>query len=251
MAISEKRILSKAKSRVNLKARTTPRRRPRRSTKEVIDRILDAACVEFEQHGYAGAKTAAIARKAGVAEPLIFNHFGSKAKLFHDSIFKPLEQHILDFCATHLVDPDNPDSFRDYTREYILKLIQFIERHSRMLTSLAAAQMYRSDQVQGLSQVESLNSYFSQATALANKNHPGKIKIDFKLLGRVSFATILACVIFKDWLFPDGLASEREITAAIIGFILEGLSANDQAKSSAPRQVRPQSAAGALRTTRS
>ena len=70
----------------------TPKRK-RRSTEEIIDRLMEAACEEFERSGYAGSKTAEIARKAGVAEALIFSNFGSKAKLFQDSIFKPLDRH--------------------------------------------------------------------------------------------------------------------------------------------------------------
>ena len=68
---------------------------------------MEAASEEFEHNGYAGTTTAAIAQKAGVAEWLIFNHFGSKAKLFHDSIFKPLNQQFLDFCVTRLADTED------------------------------------------------------------------------------------------------------------------------------------------------
>ena len=64
------------------KKKTKQTRRPRRSTEEIVDNIMEAACDEFERNGYPGTKTAAIARKAGVAEALIFSNFGSKARLF-------------------------------------------------------------------------------------------------------------------------------------------------------------------------
>jgi AcrR family transcriptional regulator len=65
---------------------------------------LEAGCEEFERKGYAGTETAAVAQKAGVTEALIFNHFGSKAKLFHDSIFKPLDRHFVNFRSSHVVN---------------------------------------------------------------------------------------------------------------------------------------------------
>lgn len=40
--------------------------------------ILDAALVEFGAHGFAGARTAAIAERAGVSTQLITHHFGGK-----------------------------------------------------------------------------------------------------------------------------------------------------------------------------
>jgi AcrR family transcriptional regulator len=217
------------------KTKTKQTRRLRRSTEEIVDNIMEAACDEFERNGYLGTKTAAIARKAGVAEALIFSNFGSKARLFHDTIFKPLDRHFLEFCATHLVDPGDAAALRKETRQYILELRQFIGRHSRMFSSLVAAQMYASDNVRGLSEIDGLHNFFSQAAEVNRKRLTGKPRIDPKLLARVSFVSILACVIFKDWLFPEELASEEEITAAISDFIMDGLNANADRRVSAPR----------------
>ena len=44
--------------------------------------LLDAALVEFSAHGRAGARTSAIARRAGVNKQLISHHFGGKDGLY-------------------------------------------------------------------------------------------------------------------------------------------------------------------------
>jgi AcrR family transcriptional regulator len=132
-------------------------RRPRRSTEEIKDRLMEAACDEFERNGYAGTTTAAIARRARVAEALIFSHFGSKAKLFQDAIFKPLNKHFLEFTSTHLVDADDVVGLRLGTHQYIAELRGFLERHSKMLVSLVVAQMYTSENVEGVSGVQGLH----------------------------------------------------------------------------------------------
>ena len=161
-----------------------------------------------------------------MTEALIFSNFGSKARLFHDSIFKPLNQHFVQFCATHLVEADDAEGAKAWTREYTRELQKFIADHSMMLKTVIAANMFASDSVPGLGQVEGLHDFFSRTTAKSMKRLSEKPRIHPKLMSRVSFATILACVVFKDWLFPEGLASAGEISAAISDFILEGLNAN-------------------------
>jgi AcrR family transcriptional regulator len=46
------------------------------------ENIIAAAAALFERKGFAGTKTAEIAREAGVAEVTLFRHFGGKEQLF-------------------------------------------------------------------------------------------------------------------------------------------------------------------------
>jgi AcrR family transcriptional regulator len=202
------------------------KRRRRRSSEEIIDRLIEAACDEFEHNGYAGAKTATIARKAGVAEALIFSNFGSKAKLFQDAIFKPLNRHFLDFRAAHGVDTSDKKAMDKGARRYIDELQEFVGRHSRMLMSLFVAQLYAPDNLGGLSHIQGLHDYFSRATAMATDRLVKPPRIHPRLMARVSFATIMACIVFRDLLFPKGLATRDEIRAAISDFVMDGLNAN-------------------------
>jgi AcrR family transcriptional regulator len=50
------------------------------------EKILNAATLLFEERGYAGTTTAAIAGKAGVAEITLFRHFKGKEPLFQSSL---------------------------------------------------------------------------------------------------------------------------------------------------------------------
>ncbi|MER7134581.1 TetR/AcrR family transcriptional regulator [Streptosporangium saharense] len=56
---------------------TSPRK-PGRTAEETRERLLDAAAAEFGAKGYAGARTACIAARAGVNQQLISYHFGGK-----------------------------------------------------------------------------------------------------------------------------------------------------------------------------
>jgi TetR/AcrR family transcriptional regulator len=64
-------------------ARRSPRANERkRDPERSRERILDAALVEFSRHGFAGARTSAIARRAAVNQQLISYYFDGKAGLF-------------------------------------------------------------------------------------------------------------------------------------------------------------------------
>jgi AcrR family transcriptional regulator len=64
-------------------ARRSPRGPERkRDPERTRERILDAALVEFGEHGFAGARISAIASRAGVNEQLISYYFDSKEGLY-------------------------------------------------------------------------------------------------------------------------------------------------------------------------
>jgi TetR/AcrR family transcriptional regulator len=44
--------------------------------------VLDSACRVFSRASYRGATTAEIAREAGISEPILYRHFGSKRDLY-------------------------------------------------------------------------------------------------------------------------------------------------------------------------
>jgi AcrR family transcriptional regulator len=44
--------------------------------------VIDAACTVFGSSSYRGATTAEIAREAGISEPILYRHFGSKRDLY-------------------------------------------------------------------------------------------------------------------------------------------------------------------------
>lgn len=66
---------------------SSPRRAPKpgerlRDAERTRERIMDAATAEFSAHGYAGARVASIAARAGVNQQLISYYFGGKQGLY-------------------------------------------------------------------------------------------------------------------------------------------------------------------------
>jgi AcrR family transcriptional regulator len=56
--------------------------RPRLTAGERRQAVLDTACRVFSDSSYRGATTAEIARAAGITEPILYRHFGSKRDLY-------------------------------------------------------------------------------------------------------------------------------------------------------------------------
>jgi len=189
-----------------------------------LNRIVQAAREEFQRSGFAGATTAAIARNAEVTEAQLFRCFGSKSNLFRETIFKPIDQHFVQFLNKHMPEIRRASSNAAMTDLYATELQRFIRENSGVLASLVMAQTYESETVQpGIS---SLHTYFDRCASLMSERLKGRTKVDPRLTVRVVFGAVLASVMFKDWIFPAGLATDEEITAAVNDFIKEGSRAN-------------------------
>ena len=198
-----------------------PKRR-RRSSGEVADRILEAAAEEFEASGYAGATTAAIARRADVTEAQIFRFHDSKQALFRAAIFTPLNRHFADFQARTAGAGEG----KDVARAYIGELLDFMASHSKMFLSLAVANAYSPEASGGIEALDGLQDYFRKGEAMSQARVGDAPRIAPELMVRVSFAAVLANLMFRDWLFPPGMASEAEIRDAIAAFVIQGIEAN-------------------------
>ncbi|MDB5724894.1 MAG: transcriptional regulator [Novosphingobium sp.] len=209
------------------KTSTDTVKRKRRSPEEVRERVVDAAGEEFESHGYTGATTAAIARRAEVTEAQIFRYFTSKADLYRTAIFEPLNRHFADFHARQRASADDAVSQREGARRYITELQEFIGQHSGMLMSLLVAKAYAQDPTEAGSGLDGLREYFDRGAAMMRHRSSGEHKVAPEMMVRVSFAAVLGCVLFNDWMFPPGLAEDGAIREATLDFVLDGLNANN------------------------
>ena len=210
------------------KPKAIPKRRRRRSTEELTTRILQAAEAEFKKHGYIGATTASIAKKAKVTEAQLFRYFGSKAKLFQDAIFTRLDEQLRAFIEEH--GPETIDSVgvRTGSAEYIDALYDLLSENVDYIKTLTVAHAYESQQPKGVDAITGLQKYFERGASEALRRPASKM--DPKLLVRVSFGAVLGCVMYKDWLFPPGVATEDEIQKAITDFVGDGVEANHLAQ---------------------
>lgn len=207
-------------------ASSTPVRRKRRTPEVVFQRIIAAAVAEFEQAGLAGATTAAIARRAEVTEAQIFRLFDTKTDLFRAAIFEPLNRHFAAFDTANSVGMRDVAPPRDKARRYINELQDFMEQHSRMLMSLIVANAYAPNATDGVGEIASLHSYFGRGAERMESRLGDQPHVNPDLMVRISFAAVLASVLFREWLFPKDLSDDQSIRDAIADFVIDGLGAS-------------------------
>ena len=105
----------------HLVPRSKPRRSPqheerRRDPERTRKQILDAAATEFAAHGLAGARTSAIAVRAGVNQQLISYYFGGK-----EGLYRALSQQWRQ-RENELVPPETP--LLEQIRRYALEALE-------------------------------------------------------------------------------------------------------------------------------
>lgn len=177
-------------------------KRIRRSAETVRTLILESARELFSERGYGGTPTREIAARAGVAEVLLFRHFGSKANLFKQTIFEPLNSYIHSFQKEHLERGDAAPGTEPETQDFIAGLHNLLSSNRQLLMSAVAAEMFEPEVADGLRNNETLHEYFSTAERYLEPNRIDYL-VDLTLSVRLSFATALGVALFQDWLFAD------------------------------------------------
>lgn len=114
------------------KATRRPRGAPRRL-------LLEAARDLFARQDYRSTTTREIAEAAGVAEHLLFRHFGSKAALFREALVVPFTSFVDDFSQTWMsVVPEETDE-EDMAAQFIGSLYDlFVENRGLVITLWAS-----------------------------------------------------------------------------------------------------------------
>ena len=80
---------------------------PRLPAAERRAQLLETAAELFAEHGYARATTSQLAKAAGVTEPIIYRHFGSKRDLFIALVRRTSEETI-EFWEQRLAEAASP-----------------------------------------------------------------------------------------------------------------------------------------------
>ncbi|GAA1778511.1 MULTISPECIES: TetR/AcrR family transcriptional regulator [Streptomonospora] len=85
-----------------------------RDSARTRQRILDAATVEFAEHGYAGARVGRIATAADRNQRMLYAHFGNKAGLFE----AVLEEHVVRAQQAVALDAEDLPGYAVALREF-------------------------------------------------------------------------------------------------------------------------------------
>jgi AcrR family transcriptional regulator len=171
----------------------------------VRTRLLKAAHELFTEKGYRATTTREIAATAGVAEPTLFRHFGSKVEIFEASILKPLKTYI-DRWSHSWVDLTAVATIEDMAENLVDGLYTLIRQDRRIFQELMAARVDPSSDLypsavavstqlrKGLRAVHDVSFEVAGKYGLPADDKPATI-------GAVA-SMIIGSVLFEDWAYP-------------------------------------------------
>jgi AcrR family transcriptional regulator len=178
-------------------------RAARRAPGEVRALLLEAAEEMFSGHGYDYCSTKAIAERAGVAEALLFRHFGSKAGLFREAIVDPMVLAMREFFE-QWSGYDDSHTAEDPVREFVETFYGALSRRRGSALALTAASNYSSDVVEdaGAPLADALQAV--QQIVAQEAERFGYEGLNVPITVRVGVGSVLAASVFRNWLFGHG-----------------------------------------------
>jgi AcrR family transcriptional regulator len=189
----------------------------------------------FAEGGYAGTSTRAIARQCGVAEHLIFRHFGSKAGLFDAAIRVPFEEFLAEFAETWERGSRTARDIDERSGLYLTGLYEHLLAHRKLLLALVRAAQEDGAEVSALISGASspLRRYFDQVEYLAgtSMSEVGWPGVDVPVVVRVTFAMVL-----------EDHPGQQRIVAEMHQFMVHGLAHRNSPSIDSPGPPRGEAA---------
>jgi AcrR family transcriptional regulator len=226
--------------------------RKRRASGEVERLIIKSALEVFAEKGYASATTREIASRAGVHEPMVYRRFGSKAKLFEETVLAPFNELISEYLDTVSPAPDPSWSLEELSARLIGPLYDLLrERRDLFLSLLAASQFNEGFSENGPLTLTGLADLVQRLEQQAETEVARRQlrDIDVPALILCMVALVLGVALVGDWLQPDDDEIGRErlvaemVKLSIYGITRGGEDAGDRA---APEVMDPAAMAALL-----
>jgi AcrR family transcriptional regulator len=173
--------------------------RTRRSSADVRSLLIEASRDLFLTEGYEITTTRQIAERAGVAEPLLFSNFGSKAGLFEAAVLAPIADFVTDYAASwRNLGTEQP---RERADAFIRGLFRIAQANRTMLLTAVTQRLSRLDRggddvvdrlavaLQGLHGVSDLERYED---------------VDAAAAVAAALGMVLGVALLDDLVFPSG-----------------------------------------------
>lgn len=102
--------------------------------------LLEAARELFATKRYVDVSTKEIAERAGVTEPILFRHFGTKNALFEQAVFEPFSEFLNDFIEDWENRPRGVRSALDECRDLYRGFYAVLAENRQLVRGLVAAE---------------------------------------------------------------------------------------------------------------
>lgn len=191
--------------------------------------IVNAAGSMFERYGYARCSTRQLAEAAGVAEALLFRHFGSKAALFDLSVRRPFDGAVERFAARWRRWDTTTGEREERARRFTVQLCEFVyEQRETVLALMTVDAFEPGTQDLGAAVRRSVDVLLRliDETVLTDTEGQRLPGLDPALSAPAVLATVLGALVLDDSLYADGAhaPSTASVTDEVVAMVLHGVS---------------------------
>jgi AcrR family transcriptional regulator len=171
-------------------------------------RTVAAAHRLFAENGYRATTTKEICLSAGIAEPTLFRHFGSKAHLFEMTVLEPFTEFI-DGWITSWREFSAESSVQDLAESLVRGLFTLVRQDRRLFQELMEARTDPNSDLhgsavaistrmrQGLRAVQDVGLEIADERHLAHLDPPATITS--------VAAMVIGAVMLEEWIVPAGV----------------------------------------------
>jgi AcrR family transcriptional regulator len=178
--------------------------------------LLESARALFAERGYAATSTREIARAASMTEPMIFRHFGSKAKLFEEAVLAPFSTFVTKYIADWAARPRGEKSPYVEAREFYRGVYDVLTENRRLIremisghaTGSLAADTVSTPQLGAL--LERFEDFIER-----ERDAGGFRDFDPAVMTRLMFGLVFSVAIYGDWML-EGATRPRPGVEAFI-----------------------------------
>ena len=179
--------------------------------------LLESARVLFAERGYAGTSTREIARAASVTEPMIFRHFGSKAKLFEEAVLAPFNTFVSEYVAGWAARPRGMKSAYVETHEFYRGVYDVLSANRRLIHEMIGARAVGGPLSADATSAPQLGALLEQFEAIIEREigDRGFRPFDPAVVTRIIFGLVFSIAMFGDWMFEGATRPQPSVEAFI------------------------------------
>lgn len=165
-----------------------------------------------------------IAEAAGIVEPMIFRHFGTKENLFEAAVIEPFARFVENYVDLRKELEFDDLASKELVRLYVPSLYGLLHHNRRLIRELLIVGFRRNWRSIHTSDPESpFGKLFRELDEFgAYQVDSGRqLGSDARLTNRIVFGTILAMAILGEWFFPDDKTrpSEEKLVEELYEFL--------------------------------
>jgi AcrR family transcriptional regulator len=179
--------------------------------------LLESARALFAERGYAGTSTREIARAASVTEPMIFRHFGSKAKLFEEAVLAPFNTFVSEYIAGWSARPRGAKDVYKETSEFYRGVYEVLAANRRLIHEMIGARAVGGPLTADIASTPQLGALLERFEEIIERERDdgGFRPFDATVMTRLMFGLVFSIAIHGDWMFEGATRPQPSVEAFI------------------------------------